>query len=70
MSQESRYQNSLFTIFLERGLRGGADKNRDRIITAREIFDFVHDGVSKASKETQHPVMWGKFDNNMAIINW
>ena len=70
MSQESRYQNSLFNIFLERGLRGGADKNRDRIITAREIFDFVHDGVSKASKETQHPVMWGKFDNNMAIINW
>ena len=70
MSQESRYQNSLFTIFLERGLRGGADSNRDRIITAREIFDFVHDGVSDASKETQHPVMWGKFDNNMAIINW
>lgn len=70
MSQESRYQNSLFTIFLERGLRGGADKNRDRIITAREIFDFVHDGVSEASKEKQHPVMWGKFDNDMAIINW
>lgn len=70
MSQESRYQNSLFTIFLERGLRGGADKNRDRIITAREIFDFVHDGVSEASKEKQHPVMWGKFDNDMALINW
>ena len=69
-SQESRYQNSLFTIFLERGLRGGADNNRDRIITAREIYDFVHDGVSEASKERQHPVMWGKFDNNMAIINW
>lgn len=69
-SQESRYQNSLFTIFLERGLRGGADNNRDRVITAREIYDFVHDGVSEASKERQHPVMWGKFDNNMAIINW
>ena len=69
-SQETQYKNSLFTIFLERGLRGGADKNRDRQITAREIFDFVHDGVTEASGNKQHPVMWGKFDNDMTIIKW
>ena len=69
-SQETQYKNSLFTIFLERGLRGGTDKNRDRSITAREIFDFVHDGVTEASGNKQHPVMWGKFDNNMTIIKW
>ena len=69
-SQETRYKNSLFTIFLERGLRGGADKNRDRQVTAREIFDFVHDGVTEASGNKQHPVMWGKFDDNMTIIKW
>jgi uncharacterized caspase-like protein len=69
-SQETQYKNSLFTIFLERGLRGGADKNRDRQITAREIYDFVHDGVTEASGNKQHPVMWGKFDNNMTIIKW
>lgn len=69
-SQETKFKNSLFTIFLERGLRGGADKNRDRQITAREIFDFVHDGVTEASGNKQHPVMWGKFDNNMTIIKW
>ena len=69
-SRETKFQNSLFTIFLERGLRGGADKNRDRQITAREIFDFVHDGVTEVSDGKQHPVMWGKFDNNMTIIKW
>lgn len=69
-SQETQFNNSLFTIFLERGLRGGADKDRNRQITARELFDFVHDGVTKASGNKQHPVMWGKFDNNMTIINW
>lgn len=69
-SQETQYKNSLFTIFLERGLRGGADKNRDRQITAREIYDFVHKGVTDASSNKQHPVMWGKFDNNMTIIKW
>lgn len=69
-SQETQYNNSLFTIFLERGLRGGADKNRDRQITARELYDFVHKGVIEASGNKQHPVMWGKFDNNMTIIKW
>ena len=70
VSRESRYKNSLFTIFLERGLRGGADTNRDRYITARELYDFVHKGVIEASSNKQHPVMWGKFDNNMTVINW
>ena len=70
VSRESRYKNSLFTIFLERGLRGGADTNRDRYITARELYDFVHRGVIEASGNKQHPVMWGKFDNNMTIIKW
>jgi len=69
-SQETQHKNSLFTIFLERGLRGGADKNRDRQITARELYDFVHKGVIEASGNKQHPVMWGKFDNNMTIIKW
>ena len=69
-SMETPYQNSMFTIFLERGLRGGADINKDKRITARELYDFVHQGVIEASGGRQHPVMWGKFDNDMTIINW
>ena len=69
-SLETKYQNSMFTIFLERGLRGGADINKDRRITARELYDFVYKGVIEASGKKQHPVMWGKFDNNMTVIKW
>ena len=69
-SSETDYKNSLFTIFLERGLRGGADTNRDRIITARELYNFVHKGVIEASGNKQHPVMWGKFNNDMTVIKW
>ena len=69
-SMETKFQNSMFTIFLERGLRGGADVNKDRHITARELYDFVHKGVIEASGKKQHPVMWGKFDNNMTVIKW
>jgi len=63
-------KNSIFTRFLERGLRGGADVNRDRTITALEIFNFVCKGVKEATTDKQHPVMWGNFSNNMEIIKW
>ena len=69
-SMESPFSNSVFTIYLERGLRGGADKNKDRIITARELYEFVHKGVIEATGNQQHPVMWGNFNDNMAIIKW
>lgn len=69
-SLETPFKNSLFTIYLERGLRGGADANRDRVITARELYNFVHQGVIEASRGTQHPVMWGKFNDNMPVIKW
>lgn len=70
-SQERRgWRNSLFTAYLERGLRGGADVDRNRTITARELFDFVSQGVAKDSRQQQHPVMWGKFDSTMPVMTW
>lgn len=64
------WHNSLFTAYLERGLRGGADTDRNRTITARELFDFVSQGVAKDSRQKQHPVMWGKFDDTMPLMTW
>jgi len=63
-------KNSLFTRFLERGLRGAADSDHDRVVTAKELFRYVHDGVARASLNRQHPVMWGSFDGAMPIIAW
>ena len=63
-------RNSLFTAYLERGLRGGADTNLDRTITAHELFQFVSDGVQQKSGEKQHPVMWGRFDHEMPLMAW
>ena len=61
--------NGQFTRFLVRGLGGGADKNRDKRITAKELYDFVHEGVTAATGNKQHPVMCGKFNNSMPIID-
>ncbi len=62
--------NGFFTTYLQKGLRGGADRNKDRIITARELFDYVHRNVVELSNGRQHPVMWGKFADNMPVIRW
>lgn len=62
--------NGFFTYALQHGLRGGADKNLDRIITAKELFDYVSAKVKKESGNRQHPVMWGKFSNNMPVMKW
>ena len=63
-------KNGFFTAYLQRGLRGGADANKDRVVTALELFKFVSQGVKTISNDKQHPVMWGKFDNNMPVISW
>ncbi len=63
-------RNGFFTTYLQKGLKGNADADRDRVITARELFDFVHNGVSGISAGKQHPVMWGNFDDDMPVMKW
>lgn len=63
-------KNGMFTTYLQKGLRGNADANRDRTITARELFNFVSKGVASATNNKQHPVMWGSFSNNMPVMIW
>lgn len=62
--------NGFFTFALQHGLRGGADTNNDRIITAKELFNYVSTKVKALSKNRQHPVMWGKFSDDMAVMTW
>lgn len=68
--ERSDMQNGYFTAFLQKGLRGNADANHDRVITARELFKFVSRGVADISDNQQHPVMWGKFRDNMPVLKW
>lgn len=63
-------KNGYFTACLVRCLKGGADVNKDRIITAKELFNATSKGVIKLSQDKQHPVMWGNFDDDMPVINW
>lgn len=62
--------NGLFTHALQHALRGNADADKNRIITAKELFAYVSSQVKKLSKDRQHPVMWGQFSEEMPVISW
>lgn len=69
-AENSFLANGYFTKNLLRGLGGGADTNKDRRITAKELFNYVSNGVKTQTQDRQHPVMWGKFDDNLAIVEY
>lgn len=62
----------LFSYYLLRGLRGEADGNRNRTVTAREIFDYLSTNVATYAQRhggAQHPVAFGHFEDDMPLIN-
>lgn len=70
-SIESKYYNTgLFTNFLLTGLSGQADENKNRKVTAYELYVYVRAKVKAASKNTQTPVMQGRFDKELVLSTY
>ena len=67
--EASPLRNGLFTYCLTEGLKGGADANRDKKITAIELFNYVNPRVKNSTGGAQVPVMWGRFDKGMVLLN-
>lgn len=61
-------RNSFFMQRVLEGLKGAADKNRDRKVTARELFNYVNPRVISDTYGEQHPQMWGNFDDSMVLV--
>ena len=66
--ESSDMRNSMFTAFLAKGLYGFADGDQNGVITAFELFKYVHYNVKKKSGDKQHPVMWGRFPHDMTVM--
>jgi len=60
-------RQGVFSYFLVKGLKGEADVNEDKIITIKEIYDYVYTNVRKYSGDAQSPVIAGNYDDNMPI---
>ena len=68
-SIENRFEGyGIFTRHLLDGLRGKADSNKDKLVTAIELFQYVSPQVISETGKRQHPVMWGNFDPNIVLM--
>lgn len=59
---------SYFYNRLMAALTGMADKNNDHKVTARELFNYVNEGVIRDTGDAQHPQMYGKFPDDMVVV--
>jgi tetratricopeptide (TPR) repeat protein len=60
--------HGIFTYYVVRGLEGSADENRDGIVTADELAEYVRRNVREATGGRQNPTSdRGSFDPNMLL---
>ncbi len=60
-------RSGIFSYFLRRGLEGQADEDGNKIVTIRELFNFVHRSVRQYTGNVQTPTLTGNFDDAMPV---
>jgi uncharacterized caspase-like protein len=50
-----------------KGLNGEADKNRNNIVTIRELYKYLSPRIKQSTPNAQSPVFYGKFPNNLPM---
>ncbi len=60
-------RQGVFSHFLIRGLKGEADKNKDNIVTLKELYDYIYDNVKEYTGDKQTPVITGNYEDAMPI---
>lgn len=60
-------RQGVFSHFLIRGLKGEADKNKDKIVSVQEIYDYIYENVRAYTGNRQSPVIKGTYDPAMPV---
>ena len=70
-SQENtKLAQGVFTYYLIESFQGKADTNKDKKVTAKEMYSYVRNNVAKETGKMQVPVMFGKFSENTVIVSY
>lgn len=67
--ETSRLRGGAFTHFLLKGLTGQADLNGDKVVTIRELHQYVAPQVRQTTRGRQAPVFYGRFPDDLALAN-
>lgn len=63
--EDQGLRSGIFSHYLIRGLKGEADVDGNRIVTMREIYDYVFKNVRSYTSNAQTPTISGAFDWQM-----
>ncbi len=72
--ENQRIGHGYFTYYLDKGARGEADRDKNGVVTIKELYGFVRANVmnitgakvtQKMEKDYQTPVIFGKFSDSL-----
>jgi hypothetical protein len=65
--EDTGLRSGIFSHFLIKGLKGEADKDKDKIVDITELFGYVKSKVSSYTAGAQTPVLTGKYDGRLPV---
>ena len=67
MTEDQGLRQGIFSHYLIRGLKGEADKNKNKIVTIQELYDYVFKKVRNYTGNAQSPTLTGIYDSQMPV---
>ena len=65
--EDQGLRSGIFSHYLIRGLKGEADSDGNKIITIRELYDYIYKSVRSYTSAAQTPTLTGKHDDEMPV---
>ena len=65
--EDGGLRQGIFSHYLIRGLKGEADKNKNKIVTITELYDYVYRKVRHYTGNVQTPTLTGSYDDGMPV---
>ncbi|MEP7321511.1 MAG: caspase family protein [Saprospiraceae bacterium] len=65
--EDSGLRQGIFSHYLIRGLKGDADRDRNKVVTVQELYDFISTQVKAYTGNVQNPLIEGNYNPNMPV---
>lgn len=65
--EDQGLRSGIFSHYLSRGLKGESDVDGNKIVTMRELYDYVYKNVRSYTSSAQTPTISGQFDWAMPV---
>jgi uncharacterized caspase-like protein len=65
--EDQGLRQGVFTYYVLQGLKGKADNNSDKLVTIKELYNYVYKSVREYTAGMQTPVLTGNYDGSMPV---